>query len=191
MAKETTSVSIDEEYKKIISASSEVNFSGIVNEVAESVAESLAEGEGVEVDVADDLLLETARANREEAREELEEALETFNHWDSLVQDALEEKQKVREKRDERVEEFTSLFSKANNSSPTPDNPGVKNWAGKCDLTPKQLLKKANIDYGLTLPTHIDFEDVELPDDNEVEPVAEVNPADDVVHQAREAVNAD
>lgn len=191
MVKETTSVSIDSKWKEIISAHDEVNFSGAANKLAKSLAKSVAEGEGVEVDSADDVLLEMARTNREEAREELEDALETFNHWDSVLQDALEEQQEAREKRDECAEEVASFFPSINPEYQTADNAAVEAKAEKCDLTPKQLLKKAHLDHGLTLATHIELDDVELPEDDEAEPVAELGQADDVVQHAREAVNAD
>lgn len=190
MAKKTTSVSIDEEYKEIISAHEGVNFSGMVNNLAGRVSESLTEGEGVEVDATNEVLLELAREKREDAREDLEEALETFNRWDSMVQEALEEQQEAREMREECAAEVASFFRTVNPAYQKTDNGKLEKLSEECDLTPEQLLKKAHLDYKLTLPSHIDLDDVELPDD-ETETGAEVNPADDLVQQAREAVNAD
>lgn len=191
MSKETTSVSIDSKWKEIISAHDEVNFSGAANELAKKIAQSLAEGDGVETNPTNDVLVEMARSNREEALKDLEEALEQFNHWDSVLQDALADQEEARENREECAKEVASFFPEIRSQYQTIDNGRLDKEAEKCDLSPGQLLKKAHVDYGMPLPHHLDLDDVELPEvEDDVTDVG-LSQGDDLVQQARRVVNAD
>jgi hypothetical protein len=127
--KKRTSISIDADVYQFLQQS-EVSQSGLINELVREYKDN---------DKKQVAALELRHEHLIEEAETLEERAERKRQQAEEVMMLLQEK---RQEEHEMLEDARDGLSGIDDHRLTEDNPAVENWAGKMDMTPKELLEQ-------------------------------------------------